>query len=33
MRETINHIVFGLYPYIAAAVFLAGSLIRFERAQ
>jgi nitrate reductase gamma subunit len=33
MSETLNRIVFGIYPYVVVAVFLAGSLIRFERAQ
>jgi nitrate reductase gamma subunit len=33
MSAYLNHLVFGLYPYIAAAVFLLGSLIRFEREQ
>ena len=28
----LHHLVFGIYPYIAAAVFLLGSLARFERA-
>jgi len=28
-----NHIVFGIYPYVALAVFLIGSLIRFDREQ
>ena len=28
----LNHLVFGIYPYIALAVFLLGSLVRFERA-
>ncbi len=29
----MNHFLFGVYPYIALAVFLVGSLIRFERDQ
>jgi nitrate reductase gamma subunit len=33
MSSYINHLVFGLYPYAAAVVFLLGSLIRFEREQ
>ncbi|MEZ5660864.1 MAG: respiratory nitrate reductase subunit gamma [Burkholderiaceae bacterium] len=31
--DTLNHLVFGIYPYIALSVFLLGSLIRFERDQ
>ncbi|MES2483869.1 MAG: respiratory nitrate reductase subunit gamma, partial [Pseudomonadota bacterium] len=27
----VNHFIFGIYPYIALAVFLLGSLIRFDR--
>lgn len=33
MSETINGALFGLYPYICLSVFLAGSLIRFDREQ
>ena len=33
MSNYLNHLVFGLYPYFAAVVFLLGSLIRFEREQ
>lgn len=33
MRDAINHIVFGWYPYMAITVFLLGSLIRFDREQ
>ncbi len=29
----LNSVLFGIYPYIAGAVFLAGSLIRFDREQ
>lgn len=29
----LNQFLFGLYPYIALAVFLVGSLIRFDREQ
>jgi nitrate reductase gamma subunit len=29
----MNQILFGLYPYVAIAVFLVGSLIRFDREQ
>lgn len=28
-----NSFVFGIYPYIAASIFLFGSLVRFEREQ
>ena len=31
--NTLNHFLFGVYPYIALVVFLLGSLIRFERDQ
>jgi nitrate reductase gamma subunit len=33
MRETINYIVFGWYPYLCLTVFLVGSWLRFEREQ
>lgn len=33
MSDFLNHLAFGLYPYVAAVVFLLGSLIRFEREQ
>ncbi|MGE3067149.1 MAG: respiratory nitrate reductase subunit gamma [Hyphomicrobiaceae bacterium] len=33
MRETINYIVFGWYPYLCLTVFLLGSLLRFDREQ
>ena len=33
MRETINHIVFGWYPYLCLIVFLVGSWLRFDREQ
>ncbi len=29
----LNTVLFGIYPYVAGAVFLAGSLIRFDREQ
>jgi nitrate reductase gamma subunit len=29
----LNNFVFGIYPYLALAVFLIGSLIRFDREQ
>ena len=28
-----NNLIFGVYPYIALAVFLLGSLMRFDRDQ
>ncbi|MBN3757721.1 respiratory nitrate reductase subunit gamma [Paraburkholderia sp. Tr-20389] len=31
--NTFNQFLFGIYPYIAAAIFLFGSLARFEREQ
>lgn len=33
MNEFLNHLAFGVYPYVALAVFLLGSLFRFEREQ
>jgi nitrate reductase gamma subunit len=33
MRETINYIVFGWYPYLCLTVFILGSLLRFDREQ
>src|SRR5271157_4281234 len=33
MSETLNQILFGLYPHVAISVFLLGSLVRFEREQ
>jgi nitrate reductase gamma subunit len=33
MRDTLNHIVFGWYPYLCLTVFLVGSLLRFDREQ
>ncbi len=33
MNGFFDHLAFGLYPYMAVAVFLLGSLIRFEREQ
>src|SRR5215470_15987962 len=33
VRDTINHIVFGWYPYLCLTVFLLGCLLRFEREQ
>lgn len=31
--DYLHHFVFGIYPYIALAIFLLGSLVRFEREQ
>lgn len=31
--KTLDHLLFGVYPYIALSVFLLGSLIRFDREQ
>jgi nitrate reductase gamma subunit len=31
--NTLHHFTFGIYPYIALAIFLLGSLIRFDREQ
>jgi nitrate reductase gamma subunit len=33
MSSYLNHLAFGIYPYLAVAVFLLGSLLRFEREQ
>ncbi len=33
MREFLHQFAFGIYPYICLAVFLLGSLIRFDREQ
>ncbi|HTY70476.1 MAG TPA: respiratory nitrate reductase subunit gamma [Alphaproteobacteria bacterium] len=33
MNDYLNQILFGYYPYVVIAVFLAGSLIRFDREQ
>ena len=33
MREAINYIVFGWYPYVCLTVFLIGSWLRFDREQ
>src|SRR5439155_24943129 len=33
MREAINYIVFGWYPYLCLTVFLVGSWVRFDREQ
>jgi nitrate reductase gamma subunit len=33
MTEYLNQLAFGYYPYVCGAVFLVGSLIRFDREQ
>ena len=33
LRQFLHQFVFGIYPYLCIAVFLAGSLIRFDREQ
>jgi nitrate reductase gamma subunit len=33
MNTTLNHILFGWYPYLCLTTFLVGSLLRFEREQ
>src|ERR1043165_6149205 len=33
MRETLNYVVFGWYPYLCLTVFAVGSLLRFDREQ
>jgi nitrate reductase gamma subunit len=33
MRDAINQILFGWYPYLCLTVFLLGSLLRFDREQ
>ena len=33
MRETLNYLVFGWYPYLCLTMFLLGSLVRFDREQ
>lgn len=33
MREAINYIVFGWYPYLCLTVFVVGSWLRFDREQ
>ena len=33
MREFLHQFAFGIYPYVCLAVFLVGSLIRFDREQ
>ena len=31
--DYLHQFLFGIYPYIAAVIFLFGSLVRFEREQ
>ncbi len=33
MYDTINHLIFGWYPYVCLTVFLVGSWFRFDREQ
>ena len=33
MTEFLDQLLFGIYPYVCIAVFLVGSLIRFDREQ
>jgi nitrate reductase gamma subunit len=33
MFDYLHHFLFGIFPYVALAVFFAGSLIRFDREQ
>jgi nitrate reductase gamma subunit len=33
MNATLNHVLFGWYPYLCLTTFLVGSLLRFEREQ
>jgi nitrate reductase gamma subunit len=33
MNDNLNTFLFGIYPYIALAVFFLGSLVRFDREQ
>jgi nitrate reductase gamma subunit len=33
MRDVINHVAFGWYPYLCLTVFLFGSFLRFDREQ
>lgn len=33
MTPTLNHVLFGWYPYLCLTVFLVGSLLRFDREQ
>ena len=31
MASFINHLLFGIYPYVALVVLAVGSVIRFDR--
>lgn len=33
MMDYLNHLLFGIYPYIALSVFVLGSMLRYERDQ
>ena len=33
MTDYLNTVLFGIYPYLAAAIFLVGSLLRYENDQ
>ncbi len=33
MRDTLNHLLFGWYPYLCLTVFVLASLLRFDREQ
>ena len=33
MLDTLNQVLFGIYPYVVVSVFLVGSAIRFDRDQ
>lgn len=33
MFDYLHHFLFGIFPYVALAVFFAGSLVRFDREQ
>ncbi len=33
MFDYLHHFLFGIFPYVAIAIFLVGSLIRFDREQ
>jgi len=33
MSDFVHQLLFGIYPYVCLAVFLVGSLVRFEREQ
>jgi len=33
MAQSLNMLLFGIYPYVAISIFLVGSLLRFDREQ